>query len=77
MTLLGPDGKPVVTYDVTMVQVIIAQKKAGMPGTTKYPILIAEVDGDLKTVRSVLQAAVRQTLTKLHQLNAIKQEVKT
>ena len=75
--LLGPNGKPVVAKDITMVQVIIAQKKLGMSGTTKYPILIAEVDGDLKTVRTVLQAAMRETVTKLQKLGAIKQEVKT
>ncbi len=75
--LVGPDGKPVLAYDITMVQVIVAQKKAGMPGTTKYPILIAEVDGDLKTVRTVLQAAMRKTITKLNQLGAITKEVKT
>ena len=77
MTLFGSDGKPLAAHDITVVQIIIAQKKMGMPGTTKYPILIAEVDGDLKTVRAVLQAALRQTLTKLHQLGAIKQEVRT
>ncbi len=75
--LFGPNGKPVAVKDITMVQVVIAQKRAGHAGTTKYPILVAEVDGDLKTVRSVLQAALRQTLTKLNQLGAIKQEVKT
>ena len=72
--LLGPDGKPVIARDITMIQIVIAQKKLGMPGTTKYPILIAEVDGDLKTVRSVLQAALRETLTKLNQLGAIQKE---
>ena len=72
--LLGPNGKPVAAKDITMVQIIVAQKKLGMPGTTKYPILIAEVDGDLKTVRTVLQAALRETLTKLNQLGAIQKE---
>ncbi len=72
--LLGPDGQPAVAHDLTMVHIIVAQKKVGMPGTTKYPILIAEVDGDLKTVRTVLQAALRETLTKLNQLGAIKKE---
>ena len=72
--LLGPDGKPVIARDITMIQIVIAQKKLGMPGTTKYPILIAEVDGNLKTVRSVLQAALGKTLTKLNQLGAIKKE---
>ena len=73
--LVGPDGKPVAAHDITVVQIFIAHKKVGMPGTAKYPILVAEVDGDLKTVRSVLQAAMRQTLTKLNQLGAIKKEV--
>ena len=75
--LLGPDGQPAVAHDITMVQVIVAQKKVGMPGTSRYPILIAEVDGDLKTVRTVLQAAMRKTILQLTKLGAIKQEVKT
>lgn len=75
--LVGSNGKPLAAHDITMVQVIIAQKKVGMSGTTKYPILIAEVDGDLKTVRAVLQGAMRKTISQLHKLGAIKQEVKT
>ena len=75
MTLFGANGKPITTYDITSVQVIVAHKKAGKPGTARYPILVAEVDGDLKTIRSVLQGAMNQTITKLHQLGAIKKEV--
>ena len=72
--LLGPDGKPVIAHDITVVQIIVAHKKVGMPGTARYPILIAEVDGDLKTVRSVLQGAMRKTILKLQQLKAIQKE---
>lgn len=72
--LVGFDGKPLRTADITTVQVIIAHKKAGKPGTAKYPILVAEVDGNEKTVRSVLQGAIRETMQKLHQLGAIAPE---
>ena len=75
--LLGPDGQPVIAHDITVVQIFVAHKKVGMPGTAKYPILVAEVDGDLKTVRAVLQAAMRKTISQLNKLGAIKQGVKT
>ena len=72
--LVGANGKPLASHDLVVVQITIAHKKMGKPGTAKYPILVAEVDGDLKTVRSVLQGAMQQTLTKLHQLGAIQKE---
>ena len=74
MTLVGANGKPITAYDITSVQIIVAHKKAGKPGTARYPILIAEVDGNLKTIRSVLQGAVNKTITQLHKLGAIQKE---
>ena len=72
--LVGANGKPITSYDMVVVQITIAHKKAGKPGTAKYPILVAEVDGDLKTTRAVLQAALGKTLTKLRQLGAMQEK---
>ena len=69
--ILGSNGRPMQTDHVTEVHIWVVHKPAGAGPPQKIPILAAQVDGTIDTVRQVLAQAVGKLLQALLKLGAI------
>ncbi len=75
--ILGLDGKtPIHAHSKTVVKIEVIHK-AGGPNTPikRFPILHAEVDGDLHTIKGVLQQAFENLLALLIKLGVAKGQI--
>ena len=72
--ILGTNGRPMQTDHTTEVHIWVVHQPAGAGPPQKIPILAAEVDGSVETVRVVLATAVGKLLQALFKLGAINKD---